>query len=134
MYLKYDEKNAIKVPSPFNRKMTPIMTTDIEKRPIDFSIHMTEWEEGAEVDEHKHDDATEAMYCLSGSGKASINGVWYDFVPDSMICALPGEMHQIRNTGKGVLRALCIFSPAVSGEGLRKRAEDAVAAFKAQNG
>ena len=28
MYFKYDEKNGIKVPHPFNRVMTPMMTTD----------------------------------------------------------------------------------------------------------
>lgn len=131
MYFKYDSSNSIKVPYPFSRTMTPLMTTDIEKRPIDFSIHMTEWEEGAEVDEHLHEDATEAMYCISGTGKASVNGVWYDLVPDSMICALPGELHQIRNTGRGILRVLCVFSPAVSSSGLKKRADAAVAAYQA---
>ena len=129
MYFKYDEKNSIKVPYPFSRAMTPIMTTDFEKRHIDFSVHMTEWEPGAEVDEHLHEDSTEAMYCISGHGVASINGEEFDFVPDSMICALPGELHQIKNTGNEKLKVLCIFSPAISGKGLKKRADAAVEAY-----
>ena len=43
MFFTYDAKNGIKVPEPFNRVMTPIMTTDTASDPIDFSIHMTEW-------------------------------------------------------------------------------------------
>lgn len=41
--------------------MTPYMTKDTADGPIDFSVHMTEWEPGAEVDEHLHDGA---MYAL----------------------------------------------------------------------
>ena len=44
--------------------MTPIMTTDTASDPIDFSIHMTEWAPGAKVDNHMHQDSTEAMFCL----------------------------------------------------------------------
>jgi mannose-6-phosphate isomerase-like protein (cupin superfamily) len=133
MYFAYDEKNGIPVPFPFNRVMTPIMTTDQTDKPIDFSVHMTEWEIGAKVDEHIHEDSTEVMYCISGEGKASVDGVEYDFVPDSMIAALPGMKHQITNTGKEKLRVLCIFSPAISGEGLRSRAEKAVAEYRASH-
>ncbi len=133
MYFIYDEKNGIKVPEPFNRVMTPMMTTDTADRPIDFSIHMTEWAPGAKVDEHIHESATEAMFCISGHGVASVNGEEFDFTPLSMIAALPGEMHQIINTGTETLRVLCVFSPAVSGEGLKKRADDAVAKWKAEH-
>ena len=54
MFFKYDAKNGIKVPEPFNRVITPIMTTDTASDPIDFSIHMTEWAPGAKVDNHMH--------------------------------------------------------------------------------
>lgn len=133
MYFKYDEKNGIKVPHPFNRVMTPMMTTDTTDDPISFSVHMTEWAPGAQVDNHLHETSTEAMFCLSGHGKASVNDEVFDFEPMSMICALPGEMHQIINTGDELLRVLCIFSPAISGEGLRSRAESAVAAYRKEH-
>ena len=64
MFFKYDAKSGIKVPEPFNRVITHIMTTDTASDPIDFSIHMTEWAPGAKVDNHMHQDSTEAMFCL----------------------------------------------------------------------
>lgn len=127
MFFRFDrETNGIIVPSPFNRIMTPIMTAEMIDHPIAFSIHMTEWPSGAEVDEHAHPDATEVMYCLSGYGIASVDGIEYDFVPDSMISAFPGQSHRIRNTGTENLKVLCIFSPPVTGEELRFRAKKAV--------
>ena len=42
MFFKYDAKREIKVPEPFNRVMTPIMTTNTASDPRDFSIHITE--------------------------------------------------------------------------------------------
>lgn len=132
MYCVFDrEKNGIPVPFPFNRVMTPIMTAEMVDHPIDFSVHMTEWEPGAEVDLHIHPDSTEVMYCLSGHGVASVDGVEYDFVPDSMISAFPGHKHQIKNTGTESLKVLCIFSPPVTGEGLRSRAQKAVDEYNA---
>lgn len=133
MYYKYDEKNGIKVPSPFNRVMTPLMTTDTTDKEIPFSVHTTEWEPGAQVDLHSHAASTETMFCLSGHGKAMVNDEVFDFVPYSMICALPGEKHQIINTGDELLRVLCIFSPAISGRELKERAEKAVEAYKKEN-
>ena len=109
------------------------MITDTASDPIDFSIHMTEWAPGAKVDNHMHQDSTEAMFCLSGHGKASINDEVFDFEPMTMICALPGDMHQIINTGDELLKVLCIFSPAVSGEDLSNRARNAVEAYKKEH-
>lgn len=130
MYFKYDSKRSISVPAPFNRVMTPLMTSDTTDAPIDFSVHMTEWEPGAEVDEHAHQNATEVMFCISGHGVATVNGVKYDFAPESMIAALPGDKHQIRNTGTEPLKVLCIFSPPVSSAGLKERADAAVASYQ----
>ena len=92
-------------------------------------VHITEWAPCTEADNHKH-DATEMMFCISGQGKASVDGVEDDSRPDSMIAALPGQMHQIRNTGSRLLRALCVFSPHVSAADLKGRAERTVAASR----
>ena len=126
MFFKYDEKNGIHVPEPFKRVMTPLMTTDQTERDIPFSVHITEWEPGRQVDMHIHEAAMEAMYCLSGNAHAKIDGQWVEFVPGSMIVADKNEEHCIVNDGNELLRVLCVFSPPVSGEGLRKRALEAV--------
>lgn len=130
MFFSYDENLSIHVPFPFSRIMTPFMTTDTADGKIDFSVHMTEWESGAQVDEHMHTDSTEAMYCLSGSGSASVGENMYDLKPNTMITALPGQLHWIKNTGTETLKVLCIFSPAISAAGLRERAENAVKEYQ----
>lgn len=130
MFFCYNQEKSIKVPSPFNRIITPIMTSDLVKRSLDFSIHMTEWDPGTKVDLHSHPDATEAMYCISGIGIASVAGKDYSLLPDTMITAFPGDEHQIINTGKDKLRVLCIFSPPVSTDSLKNRAENAVVCDK----
>ncbi|MBS6395930.1 MAG: cupin domain-containing protein [Clostridiales bacterium] len=128
MYYTYDPENSIKVPAPFGRAMTPMfMGDDPIITETNFSVHMTEWDPGCSVDNHIHDSAMEAMYCISGSGVAQVNGEEHPFVPGSMIVAPPGITHQITNTGTELLRVLCIFSPPTTGEGLRSRAMEAVA-------
>ena len=72
-------------------------------------------------------------YGHDAQGKASVNDEVFDFEPMSMISALSEEMHQIINTGGTLPRVLCIFSPAISGEGLRNRAESAVAAYRKED-
>ena len=134
MYSKYDEKQKIEVSKPYKRAMIPFMMRDTASCPTDFSVHITEWEPGSQVDDHLHEDAMEAMFCISGHGTASVNGTEYDLAPDCMIVAAPGEMHCIKNTGDTLLRCLCIFSPPTTAEGLRKRAFAAVEESREKGG
>jgi quercetin dioxygenase-like cupin family protein len=129
MYYTYDKNNSIAVPAPFKRYMTPLfMGDDPVIKESNFSVHITEWEPGCQIDFHAHPDSMEAMYCMGGSGKCSVNGEEHPFVPGSMIVAPPGVTHQIINTGNEMLRVLCVFSPPATGKGLRERALEAVKA------
>ena len=127
-YYVNDPAAGISVPDPYRRVMTPLfMGDDPDIHGVGFSIHITEWEPGCAVDNHAHADATEAMYCLSGTGIATTDGEDHPFIPGSMIVAPPGVFHRIENTGTEKLRVLCIFSPPVTGRSLRDRAYAAVA-------
>lgn len=133
-YYTYDPAAGISVPEPFRRTVTPMfMGDDPDIHGVDFSVHMTEWESGCEVDLHAHDDATEAMYCVSGSGVAYTDGECHPFGPGCMIVAPPGVTHRIRNTGTELLRVLCVFSPPVTARSLRDRAFAAVAEAAAED-
>ena len=123
MYFSYDLDRAIRVEKPYQRIMMPYMMPDTATCPIDFSVHLTEWNPGSQVDEHLHEAAMEVMYCVSGSGIASVGDETFELVPNSMIAAAPGELHCIKNTGNEPLRCLCIFSPPTSAEALRKQGE-----------
>ena len=128
MYFSYDDAPKIQIPQPFRRTIVPYMTPETADRPINFSVHLTQWEPGDQVDDHLHEDAMEVMYCVSGHGTAWVDGVEYDLAPNSMIAAGAGQRHCIRNTGTELLRCLCIFSPPTTAEALRGRAMDTVAA------
>lgn len=126
MYYRYDKSNSIHVPEPFCRAMTPCMMADSGDGEPPFSIHYTEWEPGKRIDSHLHEHAMEAMICVAGAGKATLNGVTYDFVPDSMIVADKFDEHSIYNDGTETLRVLCVFSPAIKAQDLKDRALAAV--------
>lgn len=128
-YYVHDPAAGIHVPEPFRRTMTPMfMGDDPQIQGVGFSIHFTEWEPGCEIDMHAHADATEAMYCLSGSGVATAGGESHPFFPGAMIVAPPGVSHKIQNTGEEPLKVFCVFSPPVTAQSLRDRALAAVAA------
>ncbi len=130
MYYQYDEQRRIQLDQPYRRSIMPFMMADNTHCPADFSVHLTEWEPGSQVDDHSHEDATEIMYCIAGHGVASVDDQVYDFVPNSMIAAAPGQRHCIKNTGDTLLQAVCIFSPGVTAEDLRRRGQAAVDQWK----
>lgn len=75
MYYKYNSENSIRIPTPFNRAITPVFMGDDDKiTDCAFSVHMTEWAPGCQIDAHSHDTQTEAMYCISGMGIAMDDG------------------------------------------------------------
>lgn len=133
MYYKFDPNQSVSVEKPYARTITPVMMAEAAGCPAEFSVHITEWEPGSQVDDHFHDDYTEAMYCLAGHGTAAIDGVEYDFCPHSMIVASPKERHWIKNTGDTKLQVLCIYSPAMTQRSLQQRAEEAVAQWRKEN-
>ena len=127
MYFRYQEKNSISVPTPFKRTITPLFMGDDDMiKESSFSVHVTEWMPGCQVDLHSHELSMEAMYCMAGNGIAEIDEVSYPFVTDSMIVAPPGVSHKITNTGDELLRVLCIFSPPITSQALRERALEAI--------
>ena len=126
MYFNYKDAQGIVIPQPYSRTMTPLFMGDTSECPTNFSVHVTEWEPGCRVDLHNHPSGMEAMYCMAGNGKAYVQGKAYDFSPDSMIVAAPGEEHWIENTGQETLRVLCVFSPPVRTQELKERAFQAV--------
>jgi len=131
MFYKYDFENAIAVPEPFKRYITPIfMGDDAKIKGCTFSLHMTEWEPGCMIDKHSHPDATEAMFCISGSADITIGGESHKFTPGCLMVAEPNVEHQLINTGEEMLRVFCVFSPPITAQGLRERAMGAVDASK----
>jgi mannose-6-phosphate isomerase-like protein (cupin superfamily) len=60
---------------------------------------------------NRHRGADQWLYVLSGSGRALINGRRYSLRQGSLLLIEHGDRHEIRNTGRALLRTLNIYVP-----------------------
>ena len=60
---------------------------------------------------HIHEKEQEAMYFISGRGKAIIGGEEYDLEPDTVIIAPAGVPHELRNLGNEDIKFIWIYCP-----------------------
>lgn len=66
---------------------------------------------GAATAPHFHPATEEIYYVLEGSGEMRIDGDAREVGPGDAIAIPPGATHQIRNTGRQVLKFLCCCAP-----------------------
>lgn len=80
-----------------------------------FSLHDTVLEEGSEqVLEYKHH--LEANYCIAGEGEVVdlATGATYPIRPGTLYALDKNDRHVLR-AGRGGLRLVCVFNPALVG-------------------
>jgi len=65
---------------------------------------------------HYHVKTEEIYYITHGAGRIRINGEVREVAPGDAIAILPGQIHQIWNTGSDVLRLLCCCAPGYEHE------------------
>ena len=68
---------------------------------------------GYEIAPHKHDNASEFFYVISGSGEFLDDTVWNNVKKGDAFKAPQGMTHAVKNTGTETLVLLSIFSPSV---------------------
>jgi mannose-6-phosphate isomerase-like protein (cupin superfamily) len=61
--------------------------------------------------QNRHRGADQWLYVLSGTGSALINGTRYGLKAGSLVLIEQGDKHQIKNTGRALLRTLNIYVP-----------------------
>ncbi len=71
---------------------------------------------GEETRPHVHHRSQEVYYVLEGSGEMRLGGEASALDPGDAVLILPGMRHNIKNTGAGALRILCICSPPYAHE------------------
>jgi mannose-6-phosphate isomerase-like protein (cupin superfamily) len=65
-----------------------------------------------EGDAHnRHKGADQWLFVLSGSGKARVGRRRFTLAPGSLLLIGHGETHEIRNTGRALLRTLYFYTP-----------------------
>ena len=60
---------------------------------------------------NRHDGADQWLYVVSGSGRATINGKKYPLSAGSLVLIERGDMHEIRNVGRTLLKTLNVYVP-----------------------
>lgn len=71
---------------------------------------------GEDTVPHVHRRSQEVYYILEGSGEMRLGDGELNVGPGDAILILPGTRHDIKNTGTGALRILCICSPPYAHE------------------
>ena len=67
---------------------------------------------------NRHDGADQWLFVLAGSGMATINGRRYALRPNALVLIEHGDRHEIRNTGRALLKTLNFYvPPAYSSDG-----------------
>ncbi|WP_162055121.1 cupin domain-containing protein [Pontibacter pamirensis] len=69
------------------------------------------FEEGGFVPPHYH-RTEELLVCLEGHGVVIMDDTFYDFPAGSVAVITPLNVHEVRNTGKAVMRMLGFFPEA----------------------
>jgi mannose-6-phosphate isomerase-like protein (cupin superfamily) len=60
---------------------------------------------------NRHRGADQWLYVLSGSGEATVNGRRHPIRRGSLLFIERREKHEIKNTGKALLRTLNLYAP-----------------------
>lgn len=61
--------------------------------------------------DNRHSGSDQWLYVVSGTGLAIINGKRCPLRAGSLILIERGDLHEIRNTGRGLLRTLSVYVP-----------------------
>jgi mannose-6-phosphate isomerase-like protein (cupin superfamily) len=61
--------------------------------------------------DNRHRGADQWLYVLSGSGEATVGGKRYRLAAGTLMLIERRERHEVKNTGRGLLRTLNIYVP-----------------------
>lgn len=61
--------------------------------------------------DNRHAGADQWLLVLEGSGSATINGRKLALKPGKLVLIETGDTHEIRNTGRGLLKTVSIYLP-----------------------
>jgi mannose-6-phosphate isomerase-like protein (cupin superfamily) len=61
--------------------------------------------------DNRHHGADQWLFVVSGTGTARVNGRRYPLKAGSLLLIERGDRHEIRNTGRGLLRTINWYTP-----------------------
>jgi len=110
------EEEGVRVPKPFARTIKVLFAPD--RQGVDeltFTIALIEPD--GQTDLHSH-DRPELIYVVSGIGVSACNGETSEVRDDTVLLVEAGEKHQIRNSGRGILKLATVFVPGYTAKRL----------------
>jgi mannose-6-phosphate isomerase-like protein (cupin superfamily) len=60
---------------------------------------------------NRHRGADQWLYVIAGTGRALVNGRSYPLRAGSLMLIEKGDRHEVKNTGRGLLKALNVYVP-----------------------
>ena len=60
---------------------------------------------------NRHRGADQWLYVVSGTGEATVDGKRHRLRPGTLLLIERRERHEVRNTGRGLLRTLNFYAP-----------------------
>jgi mannose-6-phosphate isomerase-like protein (cupin superfamily) len=110
------QERGVTVPKPYERHLKVVLAPDRRNVPeITFSFVYVYPQ--SRTDMHAH-DRPELIIITSGRGKSVCDGREVDIEQDMALWVLPGERHQVINTGDDMLKLATVFVPAYRAENL----------------
>jgi mannose-6-phosphate isomerase-like protein (cupin superfamily) len=61
--------------------------------------------------DNKHQGADQWLYVVEGTGSATVNGHKTKLKPGTMLLIEAGDRHEIRNTGRSLLKTISVYAP-----------------------
>lgn len=104
---EYGNIDAKKIDNESARAVTARVALGKADGAPNFCMRVFEIGEGGYTPLHRHDWEHE-IFVHSGEGELFGNGAWHPFRSGMAVLVAPGEEHQIRNSGSGVLTFVCL--------------------------
>jgi quercetin dioxygenase-like cupin family protein len=76
----------------------------------DFDGDLVAYAPGGYAPPHYHDGES-LLYALEGEATVKVSGRSYKIKQDTLVFFAPNEVHEVKNTGKGLFRMIEFFTP-----------------------
>lgn len=96
--------------APYERILKVLISPDLQGVKH-IAVGMTLLPPGQSSSSHTHDKEEETWYILSGRGEVVVDGRREAVTADTVITVVPGQEHQLVNTGDETMKVLWIYTP-----------------------
>jgi mannose-6-phosphate isomerase-like protein (cupin superfamily) len=107
-------ETGVKIPPPYTRQIQVLLAPD-KHNVAEVTFSVVHIDPGGQTDYHAH-DRPELIYIVYGEGIGVCEGKESPLQEDVVLWVRAGEKHQIKNTGKGILKLATVFTPAYTAE------------------